>query len=62
MSLDGEQLRLRAEIAKLKRELVDKTKMILTLRNERDDWKKKFEQLSVQKIKTMRIKVNGEDL
>jgi hypothetical protein len=61
LSLDGETLRLRAEIAKLKRELVDKTKIILALRNERDEWRKKFEQLSVTKLKTVRIKVNGDD-
>lgn len=51
---------LLAEIAKLKKQVVQLIKEKIYLKNERDDWKKKFEELSVSKLKTVRFKMDGE--
>jgi len=56
-----DEIRLRSEIASLKRQLVELTKKNIALKVERDKWQKKFEELSVTKLKTIRIKINGEE-
>jgi regulator of replication initiation timing len=59
--IDPEWIKLREEIHNLRRELVALTKKNIALRADREKWRKKFEELSVSKIKTVRIKVNGDD-
>ncbi len=52
------EIRLRAEIRNLKNQHLETIKKNLALQIERDEWKKKFEELSVKRLKTVRIKVD----
>lgn len=54
------EIKLRVEIQNLKRMHVELIKKNLALKMERDEYRRKFESLSVHRLKTVRIKVNGD--
>jgi hypothetical protein len=59
--VNSEELTLRAEIRKLKQQNVQLIKDKLALQNERDLWKKRHESMSVSRLKTVRIRILGQD-